>query len=150
MRVVIQRVLRASVAVGPEETGAIGPGLLVLAGWEEADTREDLQWMAQKITVLRIFNNAEGVMDLSVKDTDGDILIVSQFTLHASTKKGNRPSYMAAARPQQAFVLYEKFISLLSIALSKPVHAGRFGEHMNVELINDGPVTIIIDSKNRN
>ncbi|HRT46799.1 MAG TPA: D-aminoacyl-tRNA deacylase [Bacteroidales bacterium] len=149
MRVVIQRVKRSSVTVDGELISQIGPGLLVLAGFEDADTDEDIEWLSNKIVNLRIFNDNEGVMNLSVKETGGNILVVSQFTLHALTKKGNRPSYIRAAHPDKAIPLYEKFIEALSERLGRKTASGKFGAMMDVELINDGPVTIIIDTKNK-
>lgn len=149
MRVVIQRVSGASVTVEGAVTGKIEHGLLVLAGFEDADTHEDLAWISNKIVNLRIFNDENGVMNKSLLDTEGAILLVSQFTLHASTKKGNRPSYIKASRPDVAIPLYEALIKQLSNDLSKPVETGVFGADMKVALLNDGPVTIIIDSKNR-
>lgn len=149
MRVVIQRVSRASVSVKENVTGAIGRGLLVLLGIEEADTPEDIEWLCGKIVRLRIFSDADGVMNLPVTEVNGAILVVSQFTLHASTKKGNRPSYIKAARPEIAIPLYESFLVQISRELGKPVQKGEFGAMMDVSLVNDGPVTIIIDSKNR-
>lgn len=149
MRIVIQRVSEASVAVEGSITGAIGKGLLVLMGIEDADTDEDISWLSNKITSLRIFNDVDGVMNLSVKDTGGDILLVSQFTLHASTKKGNRPSYIKASKPDFAIPMYEKMILQLEKDLGSKIATGIFGADMKVSLINDGPVTIVIDSKNR-
>lgn len=149
MRTVVQRVREASVTVDGEIIGKIGGGMLVLAGFEEADADEDLAWMTKKITSLRIFDDADGVMNLSVKETGGDILIVSQFTLMASTKKGNRPSYIAAARPEISIPLYEKFKKMVASELGKEVECGRFGADMKVALINDGPVTICMDTKNK-
>ena len=149
MRVVIQRVSKASVAVEEKMISSIGNGMLVLAGFEHADTVDDLDWISAKIINLRIFNDEQGVMNLSVKDTGGEILLVSQFTLHASTKKGNRPSYIRAARPETAIPLYDKFILHLEYLLKKKVQTGRFGAMMQVCLTNDGPVTIIIDTRNR-
>ena len=149
MRIVIQRVSEASVTVDGKITGKIKKGLLVLLGIEEADGNEDVEWLSKKICQLRIFNDAEGIMNLSVMDVGGQILVVSQFTLHASTKKGNRPSYIRAARPEIAIPLYEKFIRQLGEGLGKPVQTGIFGAMMQVSLINDGPVTILIDSKDR-
>jgi D-aminoacyl-tRNA deacylase len=146
---VIQRVSSASVTIKGNIKSSIGSGLLVLAGMEDADTQEDIDWLANKIVNLRIFNDAEGVMNVSVKDEGGDILVVSQFTLHASTKKGNRPSYIKASKPDVAIPLYEKFVKALELALAKPVQTGEFGADMKVALTNDGPVTIVIDSKNR-
>lgn len=149
MRAVIQRVLSASVSIKGTINSKINKGLLILLGIEETDTEEDILWLCGKIVRLRIFNDAEGVMNLAVTDIKGEILIVSQFTLHASTKKGNRPSYIKAARPEIAIPLYEKFIKHLSIELGKPIATGEFGADMQVSLINDGPVTIIIDTKNK-
>ena len=149
MRVIIQRVTSASVQIDEEIAGKIGPGLLVLAGWEESDTTEDIEWMSGKIVRLRIFNDENAQMNLSVQDTGGDILLVSQFTLHAATKKGNRPSFIKAARPQQAIPLYEAFIAQLQIDLDKAIQTGRFGADMKVSLLNDGPLTIFIDSKEK-
>lgn len=149
MRIVIQRVSEALVMINHKVIGAIKNGLMILAGFEDADTEEDIEWMSKKIIQLRIFNDAEGLMNFSVKDTQGDILLVSQFTLHAATKKGNRPSYIKAARPEKAIPLYEKFIQQLTQELGKPIATGIFGADMKVSLINDGPVTIIIDSKNK-
>lgn len=149
MIAVIQRVSEASVTIEKNLKSQIAKGLLVLLGIEEADTIEDVEWLAQKIVNLRIFNDAEGVMNVSVKDDGGDIIVVSQFTLHASTKKGNRPSYIKAAKPDVAIPLYEKFVSTLSQALGKPVLTGEFGADMKVRLLNDGPVTLMIDTKNK-
>ena len=149
MRVVIQRVTEASVSIGGERVSAIGPGMMVLCGFEEADGPEDLDWTARKIAALRIFDDEEGVMNRSVVDVGQDILLVSQFTLMASTKKGNRPSYVAAARPETAIPLYEQFKATLSSLIGRPVPSGVFGAEMKVALVNDGPVTICIDSKNR-
>lgn len=149
MRVVIQRVLESSVTVEGQCIGAIGPGMMLLCGFEPADTEEDLVWMTRKVLGLRIFDDAEGVMNRSVTDVDGGILVVSQFTLMASTKKGNRPSYIAAAGPDIAIPLYERFKHLLSEGAGRPVECGRFGAEMKVALVNDGPVTICMDSKNR-
>ena len=149
MRAVIQRVTRASVTIGGTVKSKIDKGLLVLVGIEEADGAEDIEWLSAKIANLRIFNDAAGVMNVSVKDDGGDILVVSQFTLHASTKKGNRPSYIQAARPETAIPLYEKFVFALETNLGKRVFTGEFGADMAVDLVNDGPVTILIDSKNR-
>lgn len=149
MRVVIQRVTAASVTVGEAVTGQIQQGLLVLLGIEDADTEADIEWLSAKIVHLRIFNDDAGVMNLSVKDVHGDILLVSQFTLHASTKKGNRPSYIRAGKPDIAIPLYEKMILRLEQDLGTPVQRGIFGADMKVALLNDGPVTIIIDSRNR-
>jgi D-tyrosyl-tRNA(Tyr) deacylase len=149
MRAVIQRVSRASVTIEGQLKSAIEGGLLVLLGIEDADTPEDIEWLSGKIVNLRIFNDAEGVMNVSVKDTGGDILLVSQFTLHASTKKGNRPSYIRASKGDIAIPLYEKMIGRLGSDLGKPVYTGAFGADMKVELLNDGPVTIVIDTKSR-
>jgi D-tyrosyl-tRNA(Tyr) deacylase len=149
MRVVIQRVTQASVTIGGKVRSAIENGLLVLLGIEEADGQEDIAWLSAKIVNLRIFNDDAGVMNRSVLETGGNILLVSQFTLHASTKKGNRPSYIKAGKPDIAIPLYEQMIAQLGKDLGKPVHTGEFGADMQVALLNDGPVTIIIDSKNR-
>jgi len=149
MRVVIQRVLEASVVVDEKVVGAIGNGLLVLLGIEDADNLEDITWLSNKITGLRLFDDTEGVMNLSVKDIGGDILLISQFTLLASTKKGNRPSYIKASKPPIAMPLYEQMILALSNDLGKPLQTGIFGADMKVSLINNGPVTITIDSKNK-
>jgi D-aminoacyl-tRNA deacylase len=149
MRVVIQRVSEASVSVDKKITGKINRGLVILAGFEENDTNEDIEWLCKKIIQLRIFNDSNGVMNLSVKEVNGDILTVSQFTLHALTKKGNRPSYIHAAKPETAIPLYEKFNLKLSEELGSPVKTGIFGAMMEVQLINDGPVTIIMDTKNK-
>jgi D-tyrosyl-tRNA(Tyr) deacylase len=147
MRAVIQRVSRASVTVAGRVTGAIQSGLLVLLAVEDADTAEDLEWLSGKIVRLRIFNDDAGVMNRSVQDIGGDLLVVSQFTLFASTRKGNRPSYVRSARPEVAVPLYEQFLARLAQDLGRPVAAGEFGAHMEVSLVNDGPVTIIMDSK---
>lgn len=148
MRLVIQRVTQASVAVPAEGYGsAIGKGLMVLAAFIDEDTQEDLEWCARKLAAMRIFDDAEGVMNLSVKDVDGEVLIVSQFTLYASTVKGNRPSYIKAAKPDVAIPLYEKFLTMVEEQVGKPVGRGIFGADMKVSLVNDGPVTIIVDSK---
>jgi D-tyrosyl-tRNA(Tyr) deacylase len=149
MRVVIQRVSSAKVVAGGAETGRIGTGLLVLLGIEDADTEADIPWLSGKIVQLRVFPDEQGVMNRSVTDISGEILLVSQFTLHASTRKGNRPSYIRAARPETAIPLYESMIRQLTADLGRPVATGRFGADMQVSLINDGPVTIIIDTKNR-
>lgn len=149
MRVVIQRVSEASVTIDHKINGQIKLGLLVLVGIEDADTAEDIQWLSNKIVNLRIFNDANGVMNCSVKEVDGEILLVSQFTLHASTKKGNRPSYIKAAKPDIAIPIYESFKSVLAGELGKPIQTGIFGADMKVALLNDGPVTILIDSKNK-
>ncbi len=149
MKVVIQRVGKASVTVGERVTGKIEKGLLVLAGFENEDTEQDLEWMANKLVNLRIFTDEEGLMNLSVQDIEGDFLVVSQFTLHAMTKKGNRPSFIRAAKPDVAIPLYERFVRMLEFKIGKKVETGEFGAMMNVELLNEGPVTIIIDSKNK-
>jgi D-aminoacyl-tRNA deacylase len=149
MRVVIQRVKEASVTINRQERAAIDSGILVFVGIEEADEDEDIRWLSSKIVNLRIFADEEEKMNRSILETKGEILIVSQFTLHASTKKGNRPSYIKAARPETAIPLYNKFISQLETDLGKKIQTGEFGADMQVELINDGPVTIIIDSKSK-
>ncbi len=149
MRVVIQRVSKSSVTIDGRVKGSIGPGLLVLVGIEDADTVEDIEWIAAKIVNFRIFNDAAGVMNVSVKDSGGDILLISQFTLHASTKKGNRPSYIKAARPEVAIPIYEQLIVQLENQLEKTIQTGTFGADMKVELVNDGPVTLVVDSKNK-
>ncbi len=149
MRAVIQRVSKASVTIDEKIHSQIAAGLLVLLGIENADTAEDIEWLSGKIVNLRIFDDAEGVMNESVKDKGGDIMLVSQFTLHASTKKGNRPSYIKASKPDIAVPLYEKMIALLSADLGKIILTGVFGADMKVELLNDGPVTIVIDTKNK-
>lgn len=149
MRVVVQRVSEVRVEVDGKEVAGSGPGLLILLGIEEADTGEDIDWLVKKIVQLRIFNDSGGVMNLSVTDTGGAVTVVSQFTLHASVKKGNRPSYIRAARPETAIPMYEEFVKSLEASLGKPVGTGIFGAHMNVSLVNDGPVTIILDTKNK-
>ena len=150
MRTVVQRVKDASVKVPAEGyESSIGHGLLLLVGFTDDDTEEDLLWTARKIAAMRIFDDADGVMNLSVRDVDGDVLVVSQFTLYASTVKGNRPSYIKAAKPDVAEPLYKRFLELMEAAMEKTVGRGIFGADMKVELINDGPVTIWIDSKNR-
>jgi D-tyrosyl-tRNA(Tyr) deacylase len=149
MRVVIQRVSSSSVTIGGEVVAAIDYGMTVLVGFEEADTQEDIDWMCRKIAALRIFDDENGVMNLSVTDTGGEVLVVSQFTLFASTKKGNRPSYIFAAKPETAIPLYEKFKKTLSECVGKEIQCGEFGAEMEVALVNDGPVTIFIDSKNK-
>ena len=149
MRAVIQRVSSASVKVDGNVAGEIQQGLLVLVGIEDADSAEDLEWLSGKIVQLRIFNDDEGVMNRSVKDIAGGVLVVSQFTLHAATKKGNRPSYIRASKPDFAVPVYEQFKQQLAMDLGKDIQAGIFGADMKVELLNDGPVTIIIDTKNR-
>lgn len=148
MRIILQRVSEASVIVNEKTVGEIGPGLLVLIGIEEEDTDEDIEWLCNKIAKMRIFNDEEGKMNLSVKDVDGELLVVSQFTLHASVKKGNRPSFIRAARPEFAIPMYEKFIKVLEITAGRDVQTGEFGAEMQVHLVNDGPVTITVDSKN--
>ncbi len=149
MKVVIQRVSEASVTIDSQIVAHINHGLLVLVGIEEADTLEDINWLVSKIVYLRIFGDEKNVMNLSVKDSDGEIIVVSQFTLHALTKKGNRPSYIKAAKPEIAIPMYEKFVQLLELELGKKIQTGKFGADMKVALVNDGPVTIIIDSKNK-
>ena len=149
MRIVCQRVSRASVSIDQKIKCSIGNGLLIFLGIEDADTMEDIQWLCGKIARLRIFNDVEGLMNLSVNDIEGEILVVSQFTLHASTKKGNRPSYIKAARPEKAIPLYEQFVETLKSEIKQVVKTGEFGAFMEVALINDGPVTILIDTKNR-
>ena len=149
MRTVIQRVANASVTVEAKVVAEIQKGLLVFVGIEEADSQEDLDWLVTKITQLRIFNDENEVMNLSVQDIDGDVLVVSQFTLHAATKKGNRPSYIKAAKPDIAIPMYERFVKTLESKLGKKVPTGIFGADMKVLLLNDGPVTIQIDSKNK-
>ena len=149
MRVVIQRVLQASVSISGAVTAAIGPGLLILLGICEEDGPSDIDWLVRKIAGLRVFDDADGVMNVDVRDAGGSALVVSQFTLMASTKKGNRPSYIRAARPEVAIPLYEQFCTSLEAALGKPVPTGTFGADMQVSLINDGPVTICIDTKNK-
>ncbi len=147
MRIVIQRVAHASVTINGSVHSKIQKGLLVLVGIEDADTEEDGKWLAAKITQMRLFDDEAGVMNLSVQDIAGDILLVSQFTLHASTKKGNRPSYIKASKPSIAIPLYEKLVEQVQALLGKPVATGVFGADMKVELLNDGPVTIVVDSK---
>lgn len=149
MRVVIQKVSRASVTVESEITSSIGNGLLILLGIEDADSDEDILWLCRKIVQLRIFLDDNGVMNRSILDEEGEIIVVSQFTLHAQVKKGNRPSYIKASKPDIAIPLYERFCQQLSLDLGKPVGRGIFGAHMDVELVNDGPVTILIDTKNK-
>jgi len=149
MRGVIQRVTRASVTIDGKVHGLIKNGLLVLLGIEDDDTQEDIEWLSNKIVNLRIFNDENGVMNISLKDVNGDILLISQFTLHASTKKGNRPSYIRASKSDIAIPIYEKMISQLSSDLGKEIQTGIFGADMKVELLNDGPVTIVIDTKNK-
>ncbi|THU37311.1 D-tyrosyl-tRNA(Tyr) deacylase [Niastella caeni] len=149
MRAVIQRVTQANVVINNSIRSSISKGLLILVGIEDADTTEDITWLSGKIVNLRIFNDAAGVMNESVRDQGGDILVVSQFTLHASTKKGNRPSYIKASKPPIAVPLYEQFVQQLQTELGKPVFTGEFGADMKVSLLNDGPVTIVIDTKNK-
>ncbi len=149
MRAVIQRVSKASVVINDKNHAAINHGLLIFIGIEDSDTCQDIEWLCGKIYRLRIFNDKDAVMNLSVTETDGDILLISQFTLHASTKKGNRPSYIKAAKSEIAIPLYEKFIVQLEKDLKKPVKTGLFGADMKVSLVNDGPVTIFIDTKNK-
>ena len=149
MRLVIQRVTRASVSIDDKVKSEIKKGLMVLVGFEPADTDDDISWMTKKLVNLRIFDDENGVMNKSVLDVGGDVLLISQFTLHARTKKGNRPSYINAAPPDIAIPLYEKFIENVEIGLGKEVGTGEFGAYMQVELVNDGPVTIIIDSKRK-
>lgn len=150
MKVVIQRVSSASVTIDNKIVADIQKGLLVLVGIEEADTQEDIDWLVGKITQIRIFGDENEVMNLSIQDIDGDIIVVSQFTLHASTKKGNRPSYIKAAKPEIAIPIYEDFVKSLEFKMNKKVQTGVFGADMKVLLLNDGPVTIQMDSKNRN
>jgi D-tyrosyl-tRNA(Tyr) deacylase len=149
MRVVVQRVSSASVTIDAKVVANIQKGLLIFVGIENADTQEDIDWLASKIVGLRIFGDENDIMNLSVQDIDGDIIIVSQFTLHAATKKGNRPSYIKASKPEIAIPIYENFVQKLQLELGKRIQTGVFGADMKVALVNDGPVTIIIDSKNR-
>jgi D-tyrosyl-tRNA(Tyr) deacylase len=149
MIAVIQRVSSASVEIEGKVKSSIGKGMLILVGIEDADNQEDIDWLTNKIVNLRIFNDPDGIMNISIKDAGGDIIAVSQFTLHASTKKGNRPSYIKAAKPDTAIPLYEKFIKTIETILEKPIQTGEFGADMKVALVNDGPVTIMIDTKNR-
>ena len=149
MRVVLQRVAEASVTIEGKVKSEIKQGLLILLGIEEDDSEEDIRWLCGKIAKMRVFNDANGVMNDSLLDVDGEAIVVSQFTLHASTKKGNRPSYIKAAKPDFAIPLYEKFIKRLQQEIGKPVGTGEFGADMKVSLLNDGPVTIMVDSKNR-
>jgi len=149
MRVVIQRVSEAGVAIDGTEQARIGPGLLILLGVEDADDRSDIEWLCRKISNLRIFNDEAGVMNRSVQEVQGALLVVSQFTLHASTKKGNRPSYLRASKPEVAIPIYEAFVEQLRLESGRPVGTGVFGADMKVRLVNDGPVTIIIDTKNK-
>ncbi len=149
MRLVVQRVTEARVMIGGHEHAAIGRGFLVLVGIEQNDGPEDVLWLTSKLCAMRVFADTEGKMNLDIRQIDGEILVVSQFTLHASTKKGNRPSFINAARPETAIPLYENFVSTINQQLKQPVKTGVFGADMQVALINDGPVTIILDSKNR-
>lgn len=149
MKTVTQRVQYASVTIDGELKSKIGKGLLILVGIEDRDTQEDIEWLAKKITNLRIFDDENGVMNRSCIEVDGEILVVSQFTLQASTKKGNRPSYIRASKPEVAIPMYEAFCEEVSLQLGKPVQTGTFGADMKVELLNDGPVTILIDSQNK-
>lgn len=149
MKAVIQRVSQASVTIENDLVAGINQGLLVLVGIEDADTEEDIVWLVSKIANLRIFSDENGVMNLSVKESNGEIIVVSQFTLHASTKKGNRPSYIKAAKPETAIPIYENFVSLLEKEIGKKIQTGKFGADMKVALINDGPVTILFNTKNK-
>ena len=149
MRVVVQRVSEASVTIQSKINATIKQGLLILLGIENEDSGQDIEWLVKKIAQLRVFDDANGVMNLSLKDIDGDVIIVSQFTLHASTKKGNRPSYIKAARPEVSIPLYKRFIAAMEKTLGKKVGTGEFGAMMDVAMVNDGPVTIIMDSKNK-
>ena len=149
MKIVIQRVSEASVVINNSEVATIQKGLLILLGIENEDTQEDIDWLCNKIANLRIFPDEDGVMNISLKASEGDVILVSQFTLHASTKKGNRPSYIKAAKPDIAIPLYEGFIKTLQATLGKSIQTGEFGADMKVHLVNDGPVTILIDSKNK-
>lgn len=149
MRIVLQRVSEAAVSINNQTISKVGSGMLILLGIEDADNLEDVEWLVKKVINLRIFDDENGVMNRSILETGGEMLVVSQFTLHASTKKGNRPSYIKAARPETAIPLYQKFIESLQEKLLTKVQTGEFGAMMQVQLINDGPVTIIIDSKNR-
>ena len=149
MRTVVQRVRHASVTIDEQCVASIGQGMLLLVGFEDADEPNDLEWMAQKVANLRIFDDANGVMNRSVKDVDGELLVVSQFTLYASVKKGNRPSYIRAAKPDVAIPLYESFCETMSLQAGREVKTGVFGADMKVSLLNDGPVTIVIDTKNK-
>ncbi len=149
MRVVIQRARNASVSVAEEIIGEIDHGVVILLGIEEADTQEDIDWLVRKITNMRIFDDENGVMNRSLIEADGNALVISQFTLHASTKKGNRPSYIKAARPEQAEPMYQTFAAQLAGVINKPAQTGKFGADMQVSLVNDGPVTILLDTKNK-
>lgn len=149
MRIVVQRVKNASVTIGGSLHSSIGAGLMILLGIEHEDTSEDIEWLVKKVAAMRVFDDADGVMNLDVSQIDGEVMVVSQFTLHASTRKGNRPSYIRAARPEVAIPLYESFVKHLGQAVGREVATGVFGADMQVALVNDGPVTIIIDSKVR-
>ncbi len=149
MRALIQRVRQASVTIDNKITAAIGAGVLVFVGVEDADTKEDIQWLCTKIANLRIFDDADAVPNLSVRDIGGEVLIVSQFTLHANVKKGNRPSYIKASKPAVAIPLYEAFVKQMTAEMGKPVSTGSFGADMKIGLVNDGPLTIIVDTKNK-
>ena len=149
MRAVVQKVSEAHITINRKSEKQIGPGLLILLGIESSDDSSDVEWLSGKISRLRVFNDPNGIMNLSVMDVEGSVMLVSQFTLHASTKKGNRPSYIKAAPPEMAIPLYEEFISRMEHDLAKPVVTGEFGAYMQIKLTNDGPVTIMIDSKNR-
>ena len=149
MRVVLQRVSEATVTVNTEIVGSIATGFMILLGIEQADTEEDIDWLCRKIIAMRVFSDEAGRMNKSLEEIAGELLVISQFTLHASIKKGNRPSFLQAARPEQAVPLYEKFIRSLELLTNKPLETGIFGADMKVSLVNDGPVTIVIDSKNR-
>lgn len=149
MKAVIQRVSHAEVRIDGAVSGAIEQGLMILLGVEHEDTEEDLQWLARKTSELRIFSDADGLMNLSLTDVDGEALVVSQFTLHAKYKKGKRPSFIRAAKPDQAIPMYEQFVAELGKYISKPVQTGEFGADMQVELVNDGPVTLVLDTKNK-
>lgn len=149
MRAIIQRVSKASVIIKGKVKGAVGNGLLILLGIEDADTAEDVEWLSKKIINLRIFDDVNGVMNLSIKECSGNILLISQFTLFASTKKGNRPSYIRASKPETAIPIYEKMIAQVELDLGREIETGEFGADMQVELVNSGPVTIFIDSKNK-
>ncbi|MBX2891594.1 MAG: D-tyrosyl-tRNA(Tyr) deacylase [Saprospiraceae bacterium] len=149
MRVVVQRVSQAFVVIDHQEKSRIGWGLLILLGIEQDDSEEDIEWLSKKIAALRIFSDEDGLMNKSVQDIAGEMLVVSQFTLHASTKKGNRPSFIKAARPEKAIPMYERFVEMLQRESGRPVLTGEFGADMKVSLLNDGPVTILMDSKQR-
>ncbi|HQX04606.1 MAG TPA: D-aminoacyl-tRNA deacylase [Flavobacterium sp.] len=149
MKAVLQRVSKSSVTIDEKIVASIQKGIVILLGIEESDTNEDIEWLSSKIVNLRIFDDTNGVMNLSVKEISGELIVVSQFTLHASTKKGNRPSYIKAAKPEIAIPLYEKFIHQITLDLGKNVQTGQFGADMKVSILNDGPVTILIDTKNK-